>query len=525
MKRAYIKELFWHMMHRPDAVAFTLHEGVLTFGELYTQAQEYATGLREATHVQPGDRVMCRMQTGFEMMVALVGHYLLGVIHVPVNTRYGALETAHMCEDSGANVLIIDDEPGVAMLAELAHMGALDEVSAVVIPQLFGAGLEGLSCAVHRIEQLIADGKQSTATHPTPERLDAEQIAMCIYTSGTTGKSKGVMLSYRAVVSGIEALTTRWQFSEQDRVVLALPLFHVHGLGIGVHGTLLKGCEGVLQRGFDVGAVVHAFAHDGATVFMGVPTMYTRLVRHVEQDAHAALMLSKGRLFTSGSAALSADLFARFELVTGHRILERYGMSETLLTISNPYEPARRKPGTIGFPIASCQAQIRDEQGAPCEPGGEVGELVVRGDSLMSGYWRNPDATEASMTSDGWFMTGDAARYDEQGYVVHVGRRSVDILKVGGYKISAREIEEVLMQHTLIAEVAVVGIPDEEWGEQIVAAVVLEPGVAWDEGVVMESLEGKLARFKFPRRMVVIPQIPRNALGKVQKHRVKSLIE
>ncbi len=519
VRAEYIRMLFWHILHRPEAVAFTLGDEQLTFGALYQQARWYAAGLRALTGVRRGDRVMCRMQTGFEMIVALVGHYLLGVIHVPVNTRYGVVETAHMLEDSGAEVWIVDDEAGLEMWPELVACGATSTLRHLVV----SGDVAGPNTALE-FSQLVARGQQVQGDLlPTPEHLDDEQIALCIYTSGTTGKSKGVMLSYRAVVAGIDALTTLWKFSTRDRVILALPLFHVHGLGIGVHGTLLKGSVGVLHERFSPEVVVQSFALDKATVFMGVPTMYTRLLKHAEENQEAARTLSHARLFTSGSAALSADVFRRFEQVTSHRILERYGMSETLLTISNPFEPSERKPGTIGFPIASCEARIVNERGELCEPG-DVGEIVVRGDSLMSGYWRNEEATRAAMTSDGWFLTGDAARYDEQGYVVHVGRRSVDILKVGGYKISAREIEEVLMTHPAIAEVAVVGVADEEWGQVIVAALVHEDGEKSgleSKDVLGAFLDGRLAKFKWPRHIVELSELPRNALGKVQKHLIE----
>ena len=308
-------------------------------------------------------------------------------------------------------------------------------------------------------------------------------------------------------------------------MVLALPLFHVHGLGIGVHGALLQGAVGLLQPRFDVEQVVEAFAHQGATVFMGVPTMYARLVAHLEADPQAAKALADARLFTSGSAALSAELFERFERATSHRILERYGMSETLLTISNPYEPEDRRPGTIGSPIASCEVALISEAGERVEAPDEIGELLVRGESLMSGYWRDPSATresEVSFEGRSWFRTGDAARYDERGHLVHVGRRSVDILKVGGYKIAAREIEEVLHAHPGVEEAAVFGVPDEEWGERIACALVMRakaPPVS--DAQIQAFVAERLARYKIPRQIMRVAELPRNALGKVQKHHLK----
>ncbi len=530
-----VHTLFWHIANRPDAIAFEDDASgeQMTFAMLYTKAQRYAQALRQVFDVQPGQRVLCRMQTSFDMIVSLLGHYLVGAIHVPVNTRYGAVELEHILEDSACDVVVIDDEQGAQILDTLLALPCASSVRGVVSHNKAELKSDAsLSLIRHTFESCVDDGAQWSAdVLPCWEDIcgDDEKIAMILYTSGTTGKSKGVMLSFRSVVSGIKALTDHWRFSTSDRLVLALPLFHVHGLGIGVHGTLIQGCTSLLQARFKPEAVVQAMHAWGGTIFMGVPTMYVRLINHMESTPGVGAKMSSARLYTSGSAALSADLFARFERATGHRILERYGMSETLLTISNPYDPEKRKPGTIGFPIASCEARIVDEQGNPCERGGGPGEIHVRGASLMSGYWQNDKATSDAMTEDGWFRTGDAARYDDEGYIVHVGRQSVDILKVGGYKISAREIEEVLQGSPSVEECAVLGKPDEEFGEVIVAAVVPVGGVQGvdnkDEFVslLMRFLEGQLADFKRPREIVLIEEIPRNALGKTQKHKLKSV--
>ncbi|MEL6180914.1 MAG: AMP-binding protein, partial [Myxococcota bacterium] len=295
---------------------------------------------------------------------------------------------------------------------------------------------------------------------------------------------------------------------------------HVHGLCIGVHGTLLRGCSAVVQPRFAARDVIQAIA-EGGTVFMGVPTMYTRLVRTLEEDPTQGKVLASARLFTSGSAALSASLFKAFERHTGHRILERYGMSETLLTVSNPYPPELRKPGTIGFPVSSGEVEVVDEQGQRCTPH-EIGELVVRGDSLMSGYWNAPEQTAASFR-DGWFLTGDMARYDADGYIIHMGRRSTDMIKCGGYRISAREIEECIAQHPEVEEVAVVGLEDAEWGQRIAAAIVPVSGIEERSALEWQTylrswLHNRLADYKHPRDVMTCEALPHNALGKVQKH-------
>ena len=517
MDTHYLDRLYHHIERRPDAVAFRAFKGgeALTFGALDERARCYGAGL-QSLGVQRQDRVVAILETSLSLPVVLLGHYALGAVHVPVNTRYGEVEIAHILEDSGAKVAVVDT------LSMLELLRALRQKNPAMLEHLILLGE-----AETRAE--LRDGEvffSSLLEHAALERrveVEDEDLAMFIYTSGTTGKSKGVALPYRAIIAGIDSLTTLWRWTEEDVLVLALPLFHVHGLGIGVHGTLLKGCEAILQERFDAGDVVTSI-EQGGTIFMGVPTMYTRLVRALEEDPSAGEVLARARLFTSGSAALAADLFKTFERFTGHRILERYGMSETMLTVSNPYPPEQRKPGTIGFPISACEVEVRDDEMNRCEPG-VVGQIVVRGDTVMREYWGSPEKT-AEAFRDGWFLTGDAARYDEDGYIVHVGRRSVDILKSGGYKISAREIEEVISRHPLIREVAVVGIPDPEWGQRIGAAIVVDSheesarDASWWAGELRAFVEGKLADYKRPREVLLLDEIPRNALGKVQKHRI-----
>lgn len=368
--------------------------------------------------------------------------------------------------------------------------------------------------------------KQEGTTEDTGPWLcgpsDDEQTALLIYTSGTTGRSKGVELSFRAVVANIDALTSAWRFDAKDHLVLALPLFHVHGLCIGIHGTLLHGMSAIVQSRFEPAKVADAIAN-GATVFMGVPTMYARLLAWLEESPTRAETFRQARLFTSGSAALPVAHFHSFEALTGHRILERYGMSETLLTLSNPYEGERR-PGSVGMAVGDSEVRILDESGQDSKTG-EIGEIAVRGLSLMTGYRNLPEQTEAAFR-EGWFLSGDVARIDSDGYVHIVGRRSIDIIKSGGYKISAREIEEVLREHPEVSDVAVVGLEDETWGQRIVAAVVV--GAAAEEATqdlwrrLEQHCRAQLADYKTPREFRRLEALPTNAMGKIQKHRLVS---
>lgn len=516
-RRAHLNALRRHLVERAAETAFECEGERWSFGDLASHAQRYAVSLR-AAGVKPGDRVACLLDSSLEMIAVLLGHYMGGVVHVPINTRYGHREVAHILEDCGASALVYD--------AHLSVREMLSQMSpSIVPPRLVVRGAAALQGEASLKTLLEARGDEVGAPDWAWAQSD-EDPALMIYTSGTTGLSKGVVLPYRAIVANIDALTRLWRWTQDDHLILALPLFHVHGLCIGIHGVLLRGCRATIQPRFEARRVIEAVAA-GGSIFMGVPTMYARLVKALDASPELSQGLRRARLFTSGSAALSADLFEAFERHTGHRILERYGMSETLLTLSNPYEPALRKPGTIGFAVSSGEVRVVDEGGSPCAQG-DIGEIAVRGESLMHGYWGRPDQTARSMRG-GWFMTGDVARVDEQGYVVHVGRRSVDILKCGGYKISAREIEEAIARHPEVAEVAVVGLPDAEYGQRIAAAVVPSADaperVAEDWRVSLSGfLTGALADFKHPRVVLLLDEVPRNALGKVQKHRIKAMV-
>lgn len=509
MSREYTSRLFRHVHSGSQKTAFTLGERQVSWADLDALSRRYAAGLR-ALGLERGDRVAVIVETSIDMIVALLGHYRLGLVHVPVNTAYREVEVGHILRDSGARAVVVDaDTPSHDVLRTLDAPATLDHRI------IFGA--DNPADDEVSFDQLT--DHEPIDGEPVPEDDD---LSLFIYTSGTTGKSKGVEHTYRSVVSNIDNLTGLWQWTADDRQVLALPLFHVHGLGIGVHGTLIRGCTTVLHEAFDAERVADEVGA-GATIFMGVPTMHTRLVRAMDADRSIAEKLSGARLFTSGSAALPIDVFEKFRDYTGHAILERYGMSETMLTLSNPYERERR-PGTVGFSVPGCEVRVVDADMNDAEPG-QTGQIVVRGDSVMRGYWKQPERTEEAF-EDGWFLTGDVATIDEDGYISIVGRQSVDIIKSGGYKISAREIERVLRQNPKVLEVAVVGIDDPEWGQRIAAAVVPTEEAraeadeeAWLEEFA-EQVEQSLASYKKPRALVVIDELPRNALGKVQKHRL-----
>ncbi|PRP94165.1 Long-chain-fatty-acid--CoA ligase [Enhygromyxa salina] len=513
--------LFAALEGRSTDLAYEFEGRRLTWAELGARARSYATALSQAG-VGKGDRVAVYVETCLELVVVLFGNYFVGAIHVPINTRYREHEVAHILRDSEP-AAVVGDVAGAEVLERALALAGLARA-----PVRVGVG-EGAAGFRFAEEPLAGDPGEF-------QRPRDSDPALMIYTSGTTGPSKGVLLSHGRIIANMRALTGLWAWSPRDRLVLALPLFHVHGLCIGVHGAAIQGMTVLLERRFDVAAVVERFRdHERgrASVFMGVPTMYAALVDYLEATPAAAAALACGRLFTSGSAALSAELWQRFVDLTGQRIVERYGMSETLITLSNPYV-GLRQPGSVGQPVPGCDAAIIDEEGDELPPG-EPGELIVVSNGIMDGYWNLPRQTAMSFVDDRdgrqWFRTGDVAYVGERGYFHLIGRKSVDIIKSGGFKISAREIEEVLASHPTVVEVAVVGVPDSRWGQKIVACVVPAPGLAGlldDPAQLLETLvahhRAMLAGFKQPRGLYLCDQLPRNALGKLQKHKLLDAI-
>jgi malonyl-CoA/methylmalonyl-CoA synthetase len=453
-------------------------------GELDAESARRA-GRLAGLGLQSGDRVLLCAESSWDLVASYVACHRLGLVVIPTNTAYGPRELAHVVDDARPAAAIVDDDGRQAVLAELA-------------PEL--------PCL--RPELDLPDG-------PTPN-LDAsppDSPALISYTSGTTGHPKGAVLSHANCLASAEALRLAWRWSEADRLLLTLPLFHMHGLGVGLHGTLHAGGSAVLRRGFrpeEVLADIEAFA---VTLFFGVPTMYHRLADHPE-----ARILARLRLCVSGSAPLPAALHARIEAVSGQRVLERYGMTETLMLVSNPYEGERR-PGSVGWPLPGVELRLE----------GNPAEIQVRGPNVFSGYWERPEANADCFTQDGWFRTGDLGEQDEDGYVRIVGRAK-ELIISGGYNVYPREVEDVLREHPTLDDVAVVGEASEEWGERVVAYAVPtartrrpEMGGAPDPPaleVLREFVAGRLAPYKRPRALYLVEALPRNALGKVQKHRL-----
>jgi malonyl-CoA/methylmalonyl-CoA synthetase len=466
----------------PDRPAlWSAAAGWLTRGDLERASRRVAGRLHRAG-LAAGDRVLCSAATSMELVVAYLAALRLGLVVLPANTAYLEREIAHVVGDAEPRAAIVDD-PARGEWARKAAGG-----------------------------DLLVAGPEVDLPDGEPPALDLAgrgDPALLCYTSGTTGAPKGAVLSHGNLLASAQALRLAWRWSEDDRLVLALPLFHIHGLGVGLHGTLLAGASAVLLPRFDVDRVLDAARDHRATLFFGVPTMYARLAGSPRAGELAAL-----RLLVSGSAALPPTVFERVAERTGQPVLERYGMTETIMNVSNPYDGERR-PGTVGLPLPGVELRL-------AEPDGEV---LLRGPNVFGGYWRNPEATAEAFDAGGWFRTGDLGSLDERGYL-RIEGRSKELIITGGYNVHPREVEELLLEHPAVAEVAVVGTPSEEWGEVVTAFVVpADPADPPGEGELLGFAAERLAAFKRPRLVRYLDSLPRNALGKVVKHELRNRVD
>jgi malonyl-CoA/methylmalonyl-CoA synthetase len=398
----------------------------------------------------------------------------LGLVVVPVNDAYREREVAHIAGDCAPAAAVVDDPERGEWIAR-----AVADPVVVVSPQVE-----------------LPDGDA-----PALDTAAPGDLALLCYTSGTTGTPKGAMLTHGNALASSEAVRIAWRWTGDDRLVLALPLFHVHGLGVGLHGALLCGGSAVLLPHFDVDVVLDAVRGTSATQFFGVPTMYARFAQSARVGELAAL-----RLCVSGSAPLPAELHERITSAAGVRVLERYGMTETFMNVSNPYDGERR-PGTVGFPLPG--VELRLEGGEP------TGQILLRGPNVFPGYWRREEATRDAFDDDGWFRTGDIGTFDDDGYL-HIVGRAKELIISGGFNVYPREVEDVLLAHPAVVEVAVVGEPSEEWGETVTAVVVADGPIDPDE--LLAHAAALLAPFKRPRRVRFVDELPRNALGKIVRH-------
>ena len=468
----------------------------ISYDAFFANAQRIAAVLA-ASGVQPGDRVAVQAAKTVTMLELYVATVLAGAVFLPLNPAYTTPEVRYFLNDATPRVFVCD-ATRLSALAPVAKKAGADAVLSLnpdetgTLPELRDA--------------------QSPGFDPRPRA--PEDLAAILYTSGTTGRSKGAMLSHRALASNSETLRDLWRFTARDVLIHALPIFHTHGLFVATNITMMAGGQAIFLDRFDVDAIIKLMP--GASAMMGVPTFYTRLLNHPDLGRVARDM----RLFISGSAPLLAETHAQWSDVTGHAILERYGMTETNMTASNPYEGARRA-GTVGLPLPGVEVRVSDpETGAALAPG-EIGVLEVRGPNLFSGYWNMPEKTAEEMRTDGFFITGDIATIDAtDGYATIIGRAK-DMIISGGLNVYPKEVETLIDALPGVLESAVIGVPHADLGEGVVAVVVCGPGADLGPAEILASLRGSLAGFKRPKRIVFRPELPRNTMGKVQKNALR----
>ncbi len=455
----------------------------LTFGEIDTRSDRVAH-LLESRGFVAGDRLGIFLANRVEFIDLVIACLKLGVIIVPINILYRERELAHIVTDAAPRAVVATGDSRAWLPA---GTGFID------------------------VEEIAAIAAEKRIVVPVRRALDGDTPAAIVYTSGTTGRSKGAVLTHNNFAANAVNLLTCWRISREDRYLAVLPLFHVHGLGNGLMTWLIGGTLMRLVERFDIQRAPGLCEEFHPTLFFGVPTVYVRLLELAETQA--CRIGQRMRLFVSGSAPLPAHVLTAFREKYGHTILERYGMSETLMNISNPYEGERR-PGSVGFPLPGVGVRIVDGDGRDL-PAGTVGELLVRGPNLFSGYWRRPEATAEAMLPGGWFRTGDLAECAPDGYYTLRGRRT-DLIISGGFNLYPREIEELLLEYPGIRDVVVCGVPDERRGEVPVAYLVTSEPL--DPAALDQFCRRALASFKIPRAFIQVESLPRNAMGKVQKN-------
>lgn len=484
-------DLFSSLRLRPDAPFLRLPGSeTVTYGQAWAQSGRLANLLAEAG-VRPGDRVAAQVEKTPEMLLLYLACLRVRAAFLPLNPAYTQAEMAYFLSDAEPAVVVCDPTAEAA-LRPLAGGAALFTLA----PSGGGSLMVRAAGAEERFDDRGGDPGDLTSI---------------LYTSGTTGRSKGAMLSARNLASNAAALSRAWRMTASDVLLHALPIFHTHGLFVATHTVLTSGASMIFLPRFDIDAVFANLAD--ATVMMGVPTFYVRMAEDARLTREACAHV---RLFVSGSAPLLAETHRRFREQAGHAILERYGMTETNMNTSNPYDGERR-PGTVGLPLPGVEVRVVDETTGRPAAQGEPGMIEVRGDNVFSGYWRKPELSASEFREDGFFVTGDLGTLDADGYLSIIGR-SKDLVIAGGFNIYPKEVEDAIDAVEGVAESAVIGVPHPDLGEAVVAVVVPEAGAALDEAHVAAALRDRLARFKQPRRVILTDALPRNTMGKVQKN-------
>ncbi len=463
-----------------------------TYGDMLGLSGQLA-GALAALGVTPGDRVAVQVEKSPEALMLYLACVRAGAVYLPLNTAYTLAELDYFIGNA---------EPRLVVVAPTSRYG----VSASA--EKYGARVETLDDA--GCGSLLDLARAQNAEF-TDVKRGPDDLAAILYTSGTTGRSKGAMLSHDNLLSNAATLRDHWRFTSADKLIHALPIFHTHGLFVASNVTLLSGASMFFLSKFDADEALRLM--QTATALMGVPTFYVRLVQHPGLTREAT---AKMRLFVSGSAPLLSETHRSFSEKTGHAILERYGMTETNMNTSNPYD-GDRIAGTVGFPLPGVSVRVTDPDSGTPVADGETGMIEVKGPNVFKGYWRMPEKTAAEFRADGFFITGDLGKIDERGYV-HIVGRGKDLVISGGYNIYPKEVETEIDAMPGVVESAVIGVPHPDFGEGVTAVVVREKGADLTEKGVLDGLKDRLARYKQPKRVLFVDDLPRNTMGKVQKN-------
>ncbi len=470
----------------------TADGGRISYGDLVARACRVANVLIDRG-VAPGDRVAAQTEKSVEALVLYLATVRAGAVYLPLNTAYTLHELEYFIGDAEPKLVVCDPSKRDGIAAVAAKVGAGVET--------LGADGQG------SLTDAAAQAKEDFATVPRA----ADDLAAILYTSGTTGRSKGAMLSHDNLASNSLTLVDYWRFTPDDVLIHALPIYHTHGLFVASNVTLFARAAMIFLPKLDPDKIIDLMTR--ATVLMGVPTFYTRLLQSPRLTKEST---SHMRLFISGSAPLLADTHREWQARTGHAVLERYGMTETNMNTSNPYD-GDRVPGAVGPALPGVAARVTDPETGRELPIGEIGMIEVKGPNVFKGYWRMPEKTKSEFRHDGFFITGDLGKIDERGYV-HILGRGKDLVITGGFNVYPKEIESEIDAMPGVVESAVIGVPHADFGEGVTAVVVRTKGAPIDEAQVINSLNGQIAKFKMPKKVIFVDDLPRNTMGKVQKN-------
>jgi len=468
----------------------------ISYGDLFSNAEKIASVLIKHG-LKADDRVLVQVDKSIYAVELYLGVVLAGGIFIPLNTAYTENELDYFLSDATPSILVCDTKLESSLSAIADKTG---------VKHLFTLAQDGAGSLMPLVEQQDPGFTGVTRS--------ANDLASIIYTSGTTGRSKGAMLTHNNLASNAITLVDYWRFNNQDILIHSLPIFHVHGLYVAINVTLIVGSSMIFHNKFDVEEIIADIPR--ATVLMGVPTFYVRLL---EQESLNPTLTKDMRLFVSGSAPMLADTHIEWQQRTGHYIIERYGMSETNMNTSNPYD-GDRIAGTVGFPLPNVDVIITDENtGEPLKTG-EVGAVEVRGPNVFKGYWKMPEKTAEEIRESGYFITGDLGSFDDRGYLTIAGR-SKDLVISGGYNIYPKELELLIDEIDGVNESAVIGLPDSDFGEKVAAVIVKHEGSNITDHDIKDYINPKLARFKQPKDIFFVDELPRNTMGKVQKNSLR----